>query len=185
MALIFAIEPHIEMIFSDPPKKTETRRAVSYYKKGPQRGNIVNRCKVGSVHQTRKTMFGESHGSITILSVALEPLSAITQEQATAEGGYDRDEYILGFLGMSPETQYVEDGEIKKRPRTPEDLVWRVTFAPSDVVDRIMTLVTCSVCREKFWMSKSLADTISETSVITCSKTCWYEFIQPVEEVLS
>lgn len=73
---------HVEMIKAG--EKTQTRRIW----KRP-------RAKVGAVHLVKTELFSkEHHCKIRILDVRLEPLGAVSEEDARAEGGYTVAEYI-------------------------------------------------------------------------------------------
>ena len=80
-------------------EKTQTRRVSKTW-----------RAKVGSIHQIRAKLFGPSHCRIKVLRRWEEPLGAISDADAMAEGGYSREDYIRGFCemhrarGVTPET---------------------------------------------------------------------------------
>lgn len=78
---------HIAMILDGT--KTQTRRVREKWL-----GNV------GAIHQVRTSYYGKPQCRIRILRRWEERLGDISEEDARAEGGYTRDEYISGLIEM-------------------------------------------------------------------------------------
>lgn len=72
-------------------RKTQTRR-------------IWKRCrvKIGTVHQVKETLFGRPETTVKILEVNFGPLLDITEQDAYAEGGYTREQYLTKWREINP-----------------------------------------------------------------------------------
>ncbi len=90
---MFLFQPeHIEAIHNG--SKTETRRI---WKKP--------RAKVGAIHLIKTQMLSKvNYGSIKILDVRQKHLLDITEEDARAEGGYTRQEYLALWFRINPKS---------------------------------------------------------------------------------
>jgi hypothetical protein len=77
--------------------KTQTRRRISRFKKGPKKGKVVPPLKVGSVQPCKTAMLGESFALVKIFSRWAERLGDISVEDARAEGGHLQDGYTDGY----------------------------------------------------------------------------------------
>ena len=80
--------------------KTQTRRKISLFRKGPKIGQEIPPKKVGSIQQCRISRFGEPFARIRILRRWKERVGDISEANAKAEGGYSREEYIKGLCEM-------------------------------------------------------------------------------------
>jgi hypothetical protein len=83
------MKKHVPMILDET--KTQTRR-----------NHKRARALVGSIHQCRTMMLNKdsTFARIKILRVWQERVYDISEEDAQAEGGYTREEYIEGLLKM-------------------------------------------------------------------------------------
>jgi hypothetical protein len=96
--------------------KTQTRRKISLFRKGPKIGKEVPPKKIGSIQQCRISRFGKPFARIKILRRWKERIKDISEEDAMAEGGYSQEEYIKGLCDMH------------KGALTPDSLVWVYEF---------------------------------------------------------
>lgn len=95
--LLFKPE-HVEPILKG--KKTETRRIWA-----------SARVKVGSIQKAKTKMLSKDFfARLKILSVHREVFQSITEEEAQAEGGYTRADYIRKFFEINPKTFKLTDG---------------------------------------------------------------------------
>ena len=124
---MFLMRPeHIDKI--KRREKTQTRRVSKTW-----------RAKVGSIHQIRATLFGPSHCRVKVLRRWEEPLGAISDADAMAEGGYSRQDYIRDFCemhrarGVTPET-VVKCYEFELVDEQPTVSTWRVRSTKTGVV---------------------------------------------------
>ena len=81
-------------------EKTQTRRVISYYKKGPKKGEQVPFKKIGSLQQVKTSFFARAQCTIRILDRWKERLGDISINDSWAEGGYAPFEYIEGLIAM-------------------------------------------------------------------------------------
>jgi hypothetical protein len=93
-------EFHAPMILDGT--KTQTRRPVTLFKKGPKKGQEVPPKRVNSIQQCRTRMLDKAStfAHIRIVRVWKERLGDISSADANAEGGYSREDYINGVIEM-------------------------------------------------------------------------------------
>jgi len=96
-------------------KKTSTRRLW----KTPH-------ASVGKVHRIRETLFGPSQGRILIKEVHKEKLLDITEEEAQAEGGYTRQQFLKVWFEINPESERNPEVYVIKFAKD-----WRYLFEPA------------------------------------------------------
>lgn len=85
---MFLFKPHhVDMIKAGT--KTQTRRNHKAF-----------RAKVGAIHQVRTELFGKPHCHIKVLRRWVERVRDISKDDANAEGGYSREDYIKGLCEM-------------------------------------------------------------------------------------
>ena len=80
-------ENHVKQIILGT--KTQTRRNHRHW-----------RANIGSIHQVRTELFGKPHCHIKVIERWKERLGDISVGAARAEGGYMRDEFIVGLIDM-------------------------------------------------------------------------------------
>lgn len=81
-------------------EKTQTRRRISRFKKGPKKGKVVPPYKVGSVQPCQTSMFSKPFAYVRILRRWVERLGDISVQDAYAEGGYAPQEYVSLVIDM-------------------------------------------------------------------------------------
>lgn len=89
---------HINKIMKH--QKTQTRRRISRFKKGPKKGKVVPSKRVGSIQPCQTSFYGKVYCYIKILKLWCEKLGNISKEDAFAEGQYTQEDYISGLIGM-------------------------------------------------------------------------------------
>lgn len=89
---------HVDFILNGT--KTQTRRRITHYKKGPRTGQEVSPKKEGSFQQCRRTMLGKAFAIVRITRRWRERLCDISDADAMAEGHYTKEDYIEGVVNM-------------------------------------------------------------------------------------
>lgn len=91
-------------------QKTQTRRRISRFKKGPKKGKVVPPKKIDSMQPCKIWMFGKTLCHIKILQLRCEKLGDISREDAYAEGQYTSKGYISGLIEMYDNT--IDENEV-------------------------------------------------------------------------